>query len=102
MTGGGHREFAMASGEMTDAECFPVRAAFPKNLRRVGVRNFTFEACSGLTRVTARIAQSPKAAFIAKLQPTGCPTSPLASYQTNRQLSGWNLPPLVIRAVAAH
>lgn len=27
---------------------------------------------------------------------------PLASYQTYRQLSGWNLPPLVLRAVGAH
>src|SRR3954468_2055384 len=32
----------------------------------------------------------------------GCPTKPLVSYQINRQLSGWNLPPLVIRAVGAH
>jgi FMN phosphatase YigB (HAD superfamily) len=27
---------------------------------------------------------------------------PLVSYQINRQLSGWNLPPLVIRAFGAH
>jgi len=26
----------------------------------------------------------------------------VSSYQTNRQLSGWNLPPLVIRAIGAH
>src|SRR3954468_4978552 len=32
----------------------------------------------------------------------GCPAKPLVSYQINRQLSGWNLPPLVIRAVGAH
>ena len=32
--------------------------------RRVGIHNFTFEACSGFTRVTARwIAQPPKATF---------------------------------------
>ena len=37
--------------------------------RRVGVRTFTFEACSGFTRVTARrIAQPPKAAFVTRLQ----------------------------------
>jgi hypothetical protein len=73
------------------------------NLRRVGVRNFTFEACAGFTRVTARwIAQPPKAAFVARLQPASYPAVSLASYQTNRQLSGWNLPPLVIRAVGAH
>jgi hypothetical protein len=34
--------------------------------------------------------------------PFSCPNEPLASYQINRQLSGWNLPPLVLRAVGAH
>jgi hypothetical protein len=49
------------------------RAAFP-NLRRVGIRNFTFEACSGFTYVTAcRIAQPPSAAFVARLQPARLP-----------------------------
>ncbi len=31
-----------------------------------------------------------------------CPTAPPVSYQINRQLSGWILPPLVIRAFGAH
>src|SRR6185437_15743874 len=31
-----------------------------------------------------------------------CPARPLVSYQSNRQLSGWNLPPLVNRAFRAH
>ena len=34
--------------------------------------------------------------------PSGCPAEPLVSYQINRQLSGWNLPPQVIRAFGAH
>ena len=34
--------------------------------------------------------------------PVSCPTKPLVSYQTYRHLSGWNLPPLVTRAVGAH
>ena len=34
--------------------------------------------------------------------PTGYPAKPLVSYQTYRQLSGWNLPPLVLRAFGAH
>jgi hypothetical protein len=34
--------------------------------------------------------------------PAGCPAEPLVSYQINRQLSGWYLPPLVIRAFGAH
>src|SRR4051812_29630252 len=43
-------------------------------LRRVGVRDFTFEASSGFTRVTAcRIAPSPKATFVTRLRPGGLP-----------------------------
>jgi len=32
----------------------------------------------------------------------GYPAEPLVSFQINRQLSGWNLPPLMIRAFGAH
>jgi hypothetical protein len=52
-------------------------------LRRVGVHHFTFEACSGFTRVTAyRIAQPPKAAFVTRLRSRRLPI------QTARQLPG--------------
>ena len=52
-------------------------------LRQVGVHHFTFEACSGFTRVTAcRIAQPPKAAFVTRLQSGRLPD------QTARQLPG--------------
>jgi hypothetical protein len=34
--------------------------------------------------------------------PFGYPAEPLVSYQINRQLPGWNLPPLMIRAFGAH
>src|SRR5262245_26279850 len=34
--------------------------------------------------------------------PCSCLHKPLVSYRTNRQLSVWNLPPLMIRAFAAH
>jgi hypothetical protein len=45
------------------------------NDRRVGIRIRTFEACSGFTFVTAhRIAQQPKAAFVAGLQPSQLPS----------------------------
>src|SRR5215469_17217952 len=38
-------------------------------LRRVGIHDFTFEACSGFTRVTAcRVAQPPKVAFVTRLR----------------------------------
>jgi len=34
--------------------------------------------------------------------PEATPAVPLVSFQINRQLSGWNLPPLRIRAFGAH
>src|SRR5262249_43982285 len=34
--------------------------------------------------------------------PAGHPAKPLVSFRINRQLSGWNLPPLMIRAFEAH
>ena len=34
--------------------------------------------------------------------PTSYPAEPLASFRTYRQLSGWNPPPLMIRAFGAH
>jgi hypothetical protein len=33
--------------------------------------------------------------------PAGCPAEPLVSYRINRQFSGWNLPPPMIRAFGA-
>ena len=73
------------------------------NGRRVGIRIVTFEACSGFTHVTAhRIAQSPKRPLSRGSGPASYPAEPLVSYQINRQLSGWNLPPLIIRAFGAH
>src|SRR5271157_4027729 len=72
--------------------------------RRVGIHIFTFEACSGFTHVTARwIAQPPKRRPLSRgSDPASHPARPLVSYQINRQLSGWNLPPLVIRAFGTH
>src|SRR5436189_4647985 len=34
--------------------------------------------------------------------PASYPVEPLASFRTSRQLSGWNPPPLMIRAFGAH
>jgi len=34
--------------------------------------------------------------------PASRPAKPLVNHQSNRQLSGWNLPPLVKRAIGAH
>jgi hypothetical protein len=37
-----------------------------------------------------------------QIRACGYPHKPLVSYRINRQLSGWNLPPLMIRAFGAH
>jgi hypothetical protein len=81
-------------------DCFPAHAASP-NGRRVGIRIVTFEACSGFTNVTAcRIALPPKAAFVTSLQPCRLPGRAARQLPDHNQqlISGWNLPPLVIRA----
>ena len=46
----------------------------------------------------------PKVAFVTRLRPGPARRrpKPLVSYQTYRQLSGWDFHPLVIRAVGAH
>jgi len=51
------------------------RSMLPSPLRRrVSIRIFTFEACSGFTHVTARwIARPPKAAFVTRLRPGRLP-----------------------------
>ena len=52
------------------------------NLRRVGVHIFTFEACSGFTRVRpARSLNRPRRPLSQGFGPAGCPTRPPVSYQ---------------------
>jgi hypothetical protein len=43
-----------------------------------------------------------QALFSRGSNPHGYPHEPLVSYRINRQVSGWILPPLVIRAFEAH
>src|SRR5947209_5837411 len=62
--------------------------------RRVGIHNFTFEACSSFTRVTAcRIARPPKSGLLSRgFDPASCPTKPLGSYlPTNNYMRGFLL-----------
>src|SRR4051794_34382196 len=50
--------------------CYPVPLGPSPLCRRVGVPDFTFEACSDFTHVTAcGVAQPPKAAFVTRLRP---------------------------------
>ena len=60
-------------------------------LWQVGVHDFTFEACSSFTRVTAcKIAHPPFAGFIARLRPNRFPglDARKLSSPTNNYLSG--------------
>jgi hypothetical protein len=71
---------------------------------RVGIHDFTFEACSGFTRVTAcKVAARPKADFCpeASTRPVARPDRSVATV-SNRQLHRWILLPLMICAVGAH
>src|ERR1700686_2635317 len=71
---------------------------------RVGIHDFTFEACSGFTRVTGcKVAARPKADFCpeASTPPVARPDRSVAT-MSNRQLHRWILLPLMICAVGAH
>src|SRR6202042_526975 len=57
------------------------------------------------TSLTLRPAGSlnrPRRPLSRGFDPASRPAKPLVSYQVNRQLPGWNLPPLVKRAFGAH
>jgi hypothetical protein len=83
--------------------CFPTACSLPR-----------FPAGSASTTSLSRPAQAslalrpvgslsrPRRPLSRGFDPPGCPDKPLVSYQINRQLPGWNLPPLVTRAVWAH
>ncbi len=55
-----------------------------------------------LTLRPAGLLNRPRRPLSRGFGPAGYPAKPLVSYQSNRQLSGWNPPPLVVRAIGAH
>ena len=59
-------------------------------------------AQASLTLRPVGLLNRPRRPLSRGFDPAGCPTEPLVSYQSNRQFSGRNLPPLVIRAFGAH
>ena len=84
-------------------DCFPARAAFPK------WQEGRHPHCHfrGLLRLHSRYGPPDRSAAQRRplsrgSNPCSYPHEPLVSYRINRQLSGWNLPPLVIRALGAH
>jgi hypothetical protein len=79
--------------------------AWPSPLKGlVGVHDFPFEACSGFTHVTARPVAQPPYNGLCHEASTRSVTRPCRSSATRPIdiLSGWILPPLVIRAFGAH
>src|SRR6202048_2743017 len=61
----------------------------------------------GLLRLHSRYGPPDRSAALRRplsrgSRACGRPPEPLVSYRINRQLSGWNLPPLMIRAFGAH
>jgi hypothetical protein len=83
-------------------DCFPVHSAFPVIQAGRHPRLHFRPARTSLTLRPARSLSHPRRPLSRGSSPSGYPAEPLVSYQINRQLSGWNLPPLVIRAVGAH
>ena len=84
-------------------DCFPAHTAFPK------WQEGRHPHCHfrGLLRLHSRYGPPDRSAAQRRplsrgSSPAGCPAEPLVSYQINRQLSGWILPPLMIRAFGAH
>src|SRR4051794_16395381 len=59
-------------------------------------------ARASLTSRPVGLLDRPRRPLSRGFGPAGCPAEPLVSYQRNRQLAGWNLPPLVNRAAWAH
>ena len=59
-------------------------------------------AQASLTLRPVRLLSRLKRPLSRGSNPSGYPAEPLVSFQINRQLSGWNLPPLMIRAFGAH
>src|SRR5579864_5512897 len=77
----------------------PAARPSPVN-RRVGIHNFTFEACSSFTRVTAcKVAAHPTADSFpeASIRLVAQPNRSVAT-MSYRQLHGWILLPLTICA----
>src|SRR4030081_1732431 len=64
------------------------------SLSRPAHASLTFRSAGLLSRLKRPLSRGSS--------PSGSPAEPLVSYQINRQLSGWNLPPLMIRAFGAH
>ena len=84
-------------------DCFPIPRGLPRitggsasatYLSRPARASHALRPAGSLNRPRRPLSRGSNAASY--------PATSLASYQSNRQLSGWNLPPLVVRALGAH
>src|SRR3954463_150445 len=66
------------------------------------VTSLSRPAQASLTLRPVGLLSRPRRPLSRGFGPAGYPSGPLVSYQLNRQLAGWNLPPLVNRALRAH
>jgi hypothetical protein len=84
-------------------DCFPISRGLPRITG--GSASATYlsrPARASLALRPAGLLNRPRRPLSRGSNATSYPATSLASYQSNRQLSGWNLPPLVFRAVGAH
>src|SRR5262245_27951953 len=82
---------------------FPAHAAFPTYPGgSASALSLSRPAQALLALRPAESLSRPRRPLSRGSDPSGCPAEPLVSYRTNRQLSGWNLPPLMVRAFGAH
>ena len=82
-------------------DCFPAHTAFPK-WQEGRHPHCHFRGLLRLHTCYGPPDSRPRRPLSRGSSPSGHPAEPLVSYQINRQLSGWNLPPLMIRAFGAH
>ena len=83
--------------------CFPATCSLPRNSGgSASTTSLSRPAQASLALRPVGSLNRPRRPLSRGFDPPGRPDRPLVSYQINRQLSGWNLPPRVARAIWAH
>ncbi len=83
--------------------CFPIPRGLPRQTGgSASTISLSGPAQASLALRPAGSLDRPRRPLSRGFETASYPTAPLVSYQINRQLSGWHLPPLVFRAFGAH
>ncbi len=83
--------------------CFPIPRGLPRQKGgSASTSSLSRPAQASLALRPAGSLDRPRRPLSRGFETASYPTAPLVSYQINRQLSGWHLPPLVFRAFGAH